>query len=67
MTEGELEIGQIASMLHKEETVAEIMEDIIADFNKTTSKLGDLKLWKWIYIYDKIYTPHPRQWLNNDL
>ena len=44
MTEGELEIGQIASMLHKEETVAEIMEDIIADFNKTTSKLGDLKL-----------------------
>ena len=44
MTEGELEIGQIASMLHKEETVAEIMENIIADFNKTTSKLGDLKL-----------------------
>lgn len=44
MTEGELEIGQIASMLHKEESVAEIMEDIIADFNKTTSKLGDLKL-----------------------
>ena len=44
MTEGELEIGQIASMLHKEETVAEIMEDIIADFNKTMSNLGDLKL-----------------------
>ena len=44
MTEGELEIGQIASMLHKEETVAEIMEDIVADFNKTMSKLGDLKL-----------------------
>lgn len=44
MTEGELEIGQIASMLHKEETVSEIMEDIIADFNKTMSKLSDLKL-----------------------
>ena len=44
MTEGELEIGQIASMLHQEETVSEIMEDIIADFNKTMSKLSDLKL-----------------------
>ena len=41
MTEGELEIGQIASMLHKEETVAEIMEDIVAE---TMSKLSDLKL-----------------------
>ena len=67
MTEGELEIGQIASMLHKEETVAEIMEDIVADFNKTMSKLGDLKLWKWIYIYDKIYTSYIRQRLNSDL
>ena len=44
MVEGELEIGQIASMLHKEESVTEIMEDIIADFNKTMRKLGDLKL-----------------------
>ena len=38
MEEGELEIGQIASMLHREETVAEIFEDIITDFNKAAKK-----------------------------
>ena len=38
MEEGELEIGQIASMLHREETVDEIFEDIITDFNKAAKK-----------------------------
>ncbi len=33
MTAGELEIGQIASMLNHEESVADIMTDIIRDYN----------------------------------
>lgn len=41
MEEGELEIGQIASMLHREETVAEILEDIITGFNKASRKSAD--------------------------
>lgn len=41
MEEGELEIGQIASMLHREETVAEILEDIITGFNKATRRSAD--------------------------
>ena len=32
LAEGELEIGQIASMLTREETVEEIMKDIIQDY-----------------------------------
>ena len=44
MLEGELEIGQIASTLHKEETVAEIMKDILSGFNKTIQKLRDLNM-----------------------
>lgn len=36
--EGELEIGQIASTLHREETVAEIIEDIITGFNQTVKR-----------------------------
>lgn len=34
LAEGELEIGQIASMLTKEETVGEIMQDLIQDYNQ---------------------------------
>ncbi len=33
MTNGELEIGQIASMLHQEESVADIIQDIIKEYN----------------------------------
>lgn len=44
LTEGELEIGQAASMLHHEESVSEIIRDIIGDFNKTVAKLADLSM-----------------------
>lgn len=44
MAEGELEIGQIASMLHKEESVADIMQDLIADFNATMKKYENWKM-----------------------
>ncbi len=44
LQEGELEIGQIASMLHQEESVVEIMQDLIADFNQTIGKLDTLKM-----------------------
>ncbi len=44
MAEGELEIGQIASMLHKEENVAGIMQDLIADFNATMKKYENWKM-----------------------
>ena len=33
MTNGELEIGQIASMLNQEESVADIIQDIIQEYN----------------------------------
>ncbi len=35
LTEGELEIGQVASMLHREESVAEILQDIMTDYRQT--------------------------------
>jgi len=38
LTEGELEIGQIASTLQREETAAEIIEDIITEFNQTAKR-----------------------------
>lgn len=44
MIEGELEIGQIASMLRKEETVAEMMQDLIAGFNDTMKRFENIKM-----------------------
>lgn len=44
MTEGELEIGQISSMLQKEESVPEIMQDIIHEFNNTMCRLENMKM-----------------------
>lgn len=38
LSEGELEIGQICSMVGKEENVAEIFHDLIADYNATIKK-----------------------------
>lgn len=34
LKEGELEIGQVAALFRKEQTVAEVMEELIAGFNK---------------------------------
>ncbi len=44
MVEGELEIGQIASMLHKEQTVAEMMQNLITDFNDTMKRFEKVKM-----------------------
>lgn len=41
--EGELEIGQVAAQIDKVESVAQIFDDLILSFNKTTEKL-DFKL-----------------------
>lgn len=38
LTEGELEIGQIASMLTREESVEEIIRDIIQDYNNSRNE-----------------------------
>jgi len=40
MEEGELEIGQIASLFHKEETVEEVMKDLIGGYNKALQTLS---------------------------
>ena len=38
LTEGELEIGQIASMLEKQESVAEIIAELVDDYNHRMEK-----------------------------
>ena len=42
LTEGELEIGQIASMLKGEESVAEIMQDLLQDYNQSINRCSNL-------------------------
>ena len=42
LTEGELEIGQIASMLTREEDVAEIIRDLIRDYRDRLNELSSL-------------------------
>ena len=42
LTEGELEIGQIASMLTREEDVAEIIRDLIRDYRDILNELSSL-------------------------
>lgn len=44
LKEGELEIGQISSMLNKEESVADIFQDIISDYNATISKYTNITM-----------------------
>ena len=39
MKEGELEIGQISSMLTKEENVEEIFKALLSDYNNTLKTL----------------------------
>ena len=41
LAEGELEIGQIASMLKGEESVAEIMQDLPRDYNQSISRCSN--------------------------
>lgn len=42
LAEGELEIGQIASMLDGEENVAEIMQDLLRDYNQSINRCSNL-------------------------
>lgn len=39
ITEGELEIGQIATMIHKIKPVSQIMTELIEDFNQTAERM----------------------------
>ena len=41
LTEGELEIGQVSSMLHREENVASIFQDLLQEYNETLRKHGN--------------------------
>lgn len=45
MAEGELEIGQIASMLIKEESVEEIIQDIITEYNDSLNVCDQMKMY----------------------
>lgn len=45
MAEGELEIGQIASMLIKEESVEEIIQDIITEYNDSLNICDKMKMY----------------------
>ena len=44
LAEGELEIGQIASMLNREESVKEIMEDLLRDYREGLNRCPKLSL-----------------------
>ena len=41
LQEGELEIGQVAALFRKEETVAEVMEEIITGYRQSLGRLKD--------------------------
>lgn len=40
LEEGELEIGQVASLIHKEETAAEVIHHLMEGYNKTIQRLS---------------------------
>lgn len=42
LTEGELEIGQISSLIHKVEPVSLIFEDIVAEYNEAITQIQSL-------------------------
>ena len=44
LVNGELEIGQVASQLKREESVEEIIRDMIEQFNHTASRLADIRM-----------------------
>lgn len=46
LEEGELEIGQISSLIHKEESVTTVMEELINDFQKATDGLKNTEFHK---------------------
>lgn len=44
LKEGELEIGQVAALFRKEQTVAEVMEEVINDYQETLVRLTSSQL-----------------------
>ena len=44
LNEGELEIGQIAGLIHEIKPAARIMDDIIVEYNRVRSFLADIKI-----------------------
>ena len=42
--EGELEIGQVASLIKTVKPAAQIMDDLVSDFNQTVKKMGNWRL-----------------------
>ena len=41
--EGELEIGQVASCIHKLQTVDEVMKELVEDFNAALNRVNELQ------------------------
>jgi enoyl-[acyl-carrier protein] reductase II len=44
MIEGELEIGQVSAGIQNIKPVAEVMQNIVTDFNDTLQRVGPMKL-----------------------
>jgi enoyl-[acyl-carrier protein] reductase II len=44
MVAGELEIGQISGLIHSVIPAAEIVEEIVRDFERTKARLSNLEL-----------------------
>lgn len=44
LEEGELEIGQIASLFREEQSVEEVMQELISDFNRGIEQISKLKM-----------------------
>jgi enoyl-[acyl-carrier protein] reductase II len=42
LSEGELEIGQVASLFHRMQSVEEVMQEIISDYNRGLNKLMEI-------------------------
>ena len=43
LQEGELEIGQISGLIHEIKSAKEIVDEIVAEFNKKKKEIADLK------------------------
>ena len=45
MTEGELEIGQVASLFHRIQPVSEVMNELVSDYNAALHRMQDSLGW----------------------
>lgn len=46
LSEGELEIGQIASSLHRLQTVEEVMKELVSGLNAALARMQGMALWE---------------------